>query len=281
MRHQVLCIALGASVAVAGLGTAGQAATPEQADMLYDLLKMQEIVSVMAEEGLDYGADLEEAMFPGSGGAHWRSVLGDIYDADRMQATVRSGFQKALSNETIQIAEMIAFYSSDLGQHVVELELSARRAILDPDIDMAAREATQEAKRNEDDRIGQIEAFIDVNDLIERNVVGSLNSNIAFFHGLSRAGGDLYRMSEEEILTDAWNSEAELRKDSEEWLLSYLNLAYQPLSEAELDSYIEFSDSSAGRMLLDASFEAYNHMFNAISETLGTAAGEFAMSQEL
>lgn len=279
MRHLLALITL-----CAAIGSSAHAADPDEVSQLYGALRVPEMVALMAQEGLNYGEDLEEAMFPDAGGAAWDRLVQQIYDPAKMEQTVRAQFQIAFSDDRIAPAEledMLAFYASDLGQRIVALELSAREAILNPEIDAIAHEAASEAASEETPRFAQIQQFISVNDLIERNVAGSLNSNMAFFTGLSATGGDLYEMSESDILTEVWQSENEVRNDSRNWLEAYLHMAYQPLSDAELESYTSFSDTRPGRRLLDASFEAYNTMFNAISAQLGEAAGQFATSEQL
>ena len=78
---------------------------------------------------------------------------------------------------------MIAFFEGPLGRRVVELELSARRALLDEDVEAASRTALEARRADDDPLLDRLEAFISVNDLIESNVVGALNSNIAFYRG--------------------------------------------------------------------------------------------------
>ena len=61
--------------------------------------------------------------------------------------------------------------------------------------------------------------------------------------------GGALEMSEGEILADVWAQEEDTRADTEEWLYGFLLLAYQPLSDDQLDDYVALSASPEGRAL--------------------------------
>lgn len=265
-------LSLGASAAVAQ--------DAPTADALFDALGMPEIIRIMALEGESYGDTLAEGMFPGrSDSAEWDQTVSVIYDPERMEQEVRAAFAEEL--EGADIAPMYDFFASDLGEKIVSLEVSAREAMLDPSVEEASGDVAARAVEEGGPRIEQIDAFIEVNDLIERNVVGGMNSNYAFYLGLSDGGGLQVPMSPDELLRDVWMQEPQIRQDTTEWLYSFLLLAYQPLSDAELDAYIAFSETEAGQDLIRASFTAYNGMFDDISHGMGLAASRYVGGQEL
>ncbi|MFT4619439.1 MAG: hypothetical protein ACI90Y_000752, partial [Polaromonas sp.] len=70
------------------------------------------------------------------------------------------------------------------------------------------------------------------------------------------------------------------RISSEEWLLSYLGLAYSALNDAELEAYIEMSDTEAGGAFNRAVFEAFDVLFNRTSYELGKAAARFMTAED-
>jgi len=51
------------------------------------------------------------------------------------------------------------------------------------------------------------------------------------------------------------------------------SLAYSPLTEAEMESYIRFWESPAGQRLNAALFAAFDTVFRDVSQDLGRAAG--------
>ena len=123
--------------------------------------------------------------------------------------------------------------------------------------------------------------FIDANDLIETNVVGAMNSNYAFYQGLLAGGAFPYELTEEQVLADVWGQEPEIRQNTTEWLYSFFILAYQPLPQEDLETYIAFSETEAGAALNDALFAAFDGMFEDISQALGLAASRYMGGQDL
>ena len=132
-----------------------------------------------------------------------------------------------------------------------------------------------------DARLAAIDRFIAINDLIEFNVAGGLNSHYAFYSALSEAGAFDRALTEEEILADVWSQEEMLREDNGHWLRSYLVLAYDPLTDAELDAYIAFSGSDAGQRLNRVLFATFDAMFVDISRAVGVAAARHLRGEEL
>ncbi|MFO8127697.1 hypothetical protein [Yoonia sp.] len=120
-----------------------------------------------------------------------------------------------------------------------------------------------------------------MNDLIEANVVGSLNSSYAFYTGLIDGGAMPADVTTETALQNVWSQEPDVRSDTTEWVYSFLLMAYQPLSDAELEAYIAFSRTEAGQDMSGALFSAFDGMFDDISRGLGLASSRFMVSQEL
>lgn len=249
------------------------------ADALFDLMGLPEIVAVMREEGMTHGEDIGIDLFGGSPTGAWMQQLEVIYDAARMEDTLRSDFTAAL--EGVELDSIQAFYASETGQQVVSLEVAARRALLDPEVEEASREAAVVAMTEGEPRVAQVERFIDANDLVEANVVGAMNSNYAFYMGLMDGGAMPGQMTEEQVLSDVWSQEPEIRQSSTEWLYSFLLMAYAPLDDAQMEAYIAFSESEPGQELNQALFDAFDRMFVDISRALGLAAAEAMTVQEL
>ena len=113
------------------------------------------------------------------------------------------------------------------------------------------------------------------------NVAGALSGNLAFLTGLDEAGVNGTRLPQDELLSQVWGQEAQIRDDTQVWLQSYLGLAYDPLTEAELETYIAFWESPAGQRLNAALFLAFDAVFSGVSHDLGRAAGAAMLSQEI
>jgi hypothetical protein len=248
----------------------------QEADALFDRLRLPEMISVMRAEGLDYGETLAMDMFAGGASPAWEEMLSDIYDTTRMETLVRARFVAALQD--VDTAPLMAFFASDTGREIVTLELSAREAMIDDAVEQAARD-TWRLMQDDAPRLEQITRFVEANDLVEANVAGALNASYRFYAGMVEGGG--LEMSEADILTDVWSQEEATREDTREWLFGFLLMAYQPLSADQMDSYIALSGSEEGRALNNALFDAFNRMYDDISFGLGLAVAQQMRGQDL
>ena len=250
-----------------------------QIDALYAALGLPEIIAIMQEEGIDYGKELGAEMFPAGAGAEWQDAVAAIYDVSIMNEEVRGAFGEAIVDD--DIPAMLDFFTSDRGRQIIELEVSARRAMLDPAVEDASREVAAAQVSDETDRFLAIRDFVDTNDLIESNVVGALNSSYAFYMGLIDGGVMPPDVTPETALQDVWAQEPDIRANTTEWVYAFLLLAYQPLSDDDLAAYQAFSETDAGADLNDALFLAFDGMFEDISRALGLASSRFMLTQEL
>ncbi len=251
----------------------------EKLDALFDALGMPEIIAVMRDEGLEYGTTLATDLLPGGASTDWSDAVAAIYDPQMMYEEVRGAFGEALEGDDIDA--MLTFFTTQPGRSIVDLEVSARRAMLDDAVEEAAIDAARLAMLDETPRYLMVQDFVVANDLIESNVVGALNSSFAFYTGLIDGGAMPAGVTAEAALENVWGQEGEIRESTTEWVYSFLLMAYQPLSDDALSAYITFSKSDAGQDLTTALFVAFDGMFNDISRGLGLAASRFMLSQEL
>lgn len=267
-----LCLATATATSAAAQGVA-------PVDTLFRAMGLPDILQIMREEGLAYGKTLEADLFTGAGGESWGKLVDEIYDLDRMTATVRNRLDSELAAR--DLAPMIDFYTSDRGREIVALEVSARRALMDEAVEEAAKARLAEMLRIDAPRLRVLRSFAESADLIEHNVVGALNANYAFYTGLVDGGAFDGTMTEEEILTDIWSQEDTVRADTHEWLYSYLVLAFQPLATEDIEAYAAFNASEAGAVLNRALFAAFDEMYEALSLALGHGAARFIGGAEL
>ena len=238
---------------------------------LTDVLKMDEILSVMRDEGLEYGKTLEDDMFPGRGGDAWRAQVARIYDPVTMRQEFDAALVAELSGAGEQLDQIVEFFGSDRGQSILGLEIEARRALLDPSVEDAAKMAWANLQETDDPLVERIMRFAEANDLIESNVMGALNSSFAFSKGLAQAGAFPQDMTEDQMLADIWGQEADVRAETTGWLFPFLSLAYGPMPEADMDAYIAFSETRAGQQVNAALFAAFDKVFTRVSFDLGRA----------
>lgn len=250
-----------------------------QVEALFDAMSLDELLIVMRDEGIEYGQQIADDLFPGKASTEWDGKVSQIYALDAMTQTIRSGL--AASLEGADMDAIVGFFEGDLGQQIIALEVSARQALMDEAVEDASKEAAALALIDETPRAALVTEFVEVNDLVETNVVGAMNANYAFYVGLLDGGGVPGAMSQDDILADVWSQEPEIRQNTTEWVYSYLMLAYQPLSDEQLQDYIAFSKTNPGEDINAALFASFDAMFEEISEALGRAASQQMMAQDL
>ena len=130
-------------------------------------------------------------------------------------------------------------------------------------------DALQDMRQRGDDRLDLLEDFIAANDLIESNVVGAMNSDIAYFRGFSAGAQKDMGLDEADIMREVWAGEPEARAQVMEWVYGFSALAYQPLDEDEFDAYIAFGKTDAGRALNTAVFAAFDNVYADLARGLG------------
>ncbi|MDG3039905.1 hypothetical protein [Roseicyclus marinus] len=257
----------------------GLAETAPELRTLLTEMGLYDILEVMAAEGIAGGPEMEANMFPGRGGAAWAAVVAGIYSADRMARD----FEAALPLDRLSedhVATLRAFYATDIGARVAAGELAARQSFLEPGVEETAGELAASRAAEDHPRIALLTEFIAVNDLVELNVSGALNSNFAFYRGLSDGGAFAQPMPENLMLTEVWGQEGEIRTDLTEWLYAYQTLAYDDLEDAELRTYIDLTATEAGQALNAALFAGFAALFDSISYDLGVAAAHFISGEE-
>lgn len=267
-------------IAAAALALMGQGAAHAGTAELTAALRIGDIVAIMRDEGIAYAATMREDMFPDADAAPWEARVGAVYDTQKITAA----FELALADRldgAADIDAMTGFFASTLGQRIVTLEADARRALIDEGVQETAREtwAAQQAKGGA--RVDLITRFVQVNDMVERNVMGTLNSNLEFYRGMAAAGGPMAQMAEGDMLAEVWSQEDQIRTDAQDWVYPYLAMAYAPLTDAELQAYIDFSETPAGQRLNGALFDAFDVVFADISRRLGLAAGQQLQGQDI
>ncbi len=268
-----------AAVVAAGLAGPLGAEPASSARDLYEALALPELLSIMREEGIGYGSELEADLFPGAGRAAWAETVERIYDLARMEAAILGGLETGLPPEAAEAA--LAYFTTEQGRRIVGLEIAARRALLDDAVEEAAREGWMTLEMEDGPRWQLLTRFAEVNDLIESNVAGAMTSNYAFYLGLMEGSAFGSDLSEGEIVSDVWSQEDAIREDTVDWVYSFIGLAYQPLSDAELEAYIVFAATPEGQALNRTLFESFNAMFAEISRDLGRSAARFISGRDL
>lgn len=266
-------------------GRADQAAQEERVTTLMEMMGLDEIIAIMRDEGLAYGAELGSDMLSGGGGSTWDMLVDSIYDVDTMTSLVEQRFLASFGQA--DAAPLITFFEGKTGGQIVELEIAARRAFMDAAVEEAARESFRQVEgdlaaqspRSIDPHLSAIETYIEANDLIGFNVMGALNANLLFYRGLIEGGA--LEMSEAEVVSDVWAQEDDTRAETREWIYAFLMLAYEPLEPAQINAYADLSLTPSGRTMNRALFEAFDQMYGELSQALGFAVAGQMLGEEL
>ena len=293
MVRGTLAVLVALTVVVAGPAGSGTAARAEQTvrdeaeqrRQLYDALGVDGLIEVMRREGAVYGDGIGAEFLGDSGAEGWAAVVARIYDRDKMRASAAAGLDAGIG--AADLAPLIAFFTSETGQRIVQLELTAREAFLDPEAEDRARAAYLDAETAVTEgkdaalarRLELLEAYVAVNDLVEFNVAGALTANLRFYRGL--ADGGAWETTEEDMLIEVWGQEEEIRADTVEWLMAYLLLAYAPLTDDELAEYVALSERPEGRVLNKALFAGFDAMYADLSYALGLAMAVQLQGEDL
>jgi hypothetical protein len=252
------------------------ASAEESLDELVGAMRLDEVVTILVDEGRRYAATLNTDMLDGDAGSYFFSRVDEIYAPDEMVQTMRDTIREELN--PVQISEAAVFFSSDLGQTIISLENSARRALGDPAVEEMAQENAKTMDRDSD-RFHLIEEYIEVNDLVVRNVEGTLSSDFSFFQGMASiqdTGSD-----DRALLAELFSQREEMESDTREWLHGFLVLAYQPLTDVQMRENIAFSASETGQALNQALFVGFDRVYDRISYELGEAVGFAMQSSDL
>lgn len=245
--------------------------------VLMDVLKIDQLSGILHSEGVAFGDALNRDWLEGQGGPAWQQQVTRIYDPQRISEGIRAGLEPSLTGETLE--QVITFFASDLGERIITLENSARRAMADPAVEEQARAQFAARHSTSDTRLDQINRMIDAGDLVNRNVTSALNSNYQFLRAL--VDGDIYMMTENEILDDVLSEREEIMEDTTSWLGAFLTLAYSPLTLEELTAYADFSETAGGKALNAGFFAGFDPLYEDISYALGRAMAMNMAAEEL
>ncbi|MFZ0099086.1 MAG: hypothetical protein WAK98_11425 [Gemmobacter sp.] len=285
-----MALAVGlASVGPGGLGvapasaetTVEQAAILPQVQDLVSAMRISELAQVLQSEGEAYGVQLKDEMFPDRGGSDWAAMVTRIYQADGLTEEFTRSLSSELAGKPEVATKAQAFFASPTGRKIIGLEIEARRAMLDDATEEAAKEAFGAMEAKGAPRVDALRRFVAANDLVEMNVMGALNANLAFYKGMSQGGAFTEDMTESDMLAEVWAQEDQVRQETEDWLWPYLALAYQPLSDEEMQAYQVFSEAPEGRALNAALFAAFDASFVRISGELGRAVALMVQGQDI
>ena len=258
---------------------------PSQADDLVRAFLLPELFDIMATEGRN--SVLEDGATPlqGNALALFRNDVTMIYQPERMLAEFATALETELARTPDARADALEFAATDPGRRILRLELAARDALLDDDVNRFARMALDDARSSTAEsqaarRLELVRARIDANDLVELNVALGLNTSFAYYRGMM-AENAVQGMTSEMLLQLVWAQEPDIRAEIEDWIESYFLMAYQPLAAAEMEDYVAYVGTPLAQEFNRAMFRAFDTVFSEISFQVGRALGRRLNVEEL
>lgn len=252
------------------------------AQRVWEALGLEAMVPILRDEAMREAEQLEAEGLVAPGGGPWAVTVGQIHAPARLRRAFDTGLAAGVAGQDAALLdEALSFYETGLGPRFVQLEVSARRAMLVPEVEEAARARFAEADLAQAPRALLIRRLIDEADLLAPNVATGMNASVAFSLGFAEGGGFDMPPTMEELLAEAWGQEAQIEAEAEAWMQSFLMLAYSPLSDAEIESYLAYAVSPAGRALSDLLFAAFDAVFVQTSREMGLAAALRGEGQRL
>ena len=246
---------------------------------------LPELFEIMAEEGRRSAVADGEIPLQGRALAEFERNVAAIYNAEAMRQAFEASVMAELESQPAVLADALEFAATELGARVLRLEISARAALLDDEIDEISRITLEEARDADPEapraaRLDMVRARIDANDLIDLNVSLGLNTSLAYYRGfLSEQATQ--SLGADDLLTLVWSQEDMLRADIEDWIESYFLLAYQPLNDADLQSYTDYLSTPLAQAFNLAMFTAFDQVFSDLSVALGRVMGRGMLAEEL
>lgn len=244
--------------------------------VLMDALRMPDLVQALREEGLGDAQDINATMLNGQGGALWLDQVSQLYAPGPIEDAFFNALKNGMDDDALNGA--VQFFDSDRGQRITALEIAAREAMMDAAVEEAASEGFA-ALADDDPHFLLVSEFVAISDLMELNVALTMSASYQFTRGL--ADGGLLEMTEDQILAQVWQSEPSLREEAKGWLYGYFLLAQQPLALDDLEAYVAFAESPAGRALNAALFAGYEAVFTDIAYGLGRAVALNASGNDI
>ena len=255
---------------------AGSSGMEPDLESLVEALRLMEVMEILGREGLEHGQELDKALLGGNAGTYFTQQVEAIFDAEAMTGRFKATMAEHMSAQAVD--QSVAFFASDLGRRIIGLEISARVAFGEDDVQDMAVEVLDKLP-HDDARRRLVAEYVAANDLVARNVKGTQSSEYNMYRGL--VDGGYLAGDDGSYLAGMMADREALMHDTEEWAMSFHLMAYQPLSEDDQRANIAFSRSESGQLFNTAMFKAFDGMYDDIFYRLGRLVARFEDAADL
>lgn len=256
----------------------GAAAHADAARVL-DLLQTDRLFAILQREGVSYGNDLAQDMLGQPADASWSAIVRAIHDPAKLLPEYRDRFAASLN--PAQSGAIETWLSSDPGRRAVDLELTAREAMLAPEVEDKAIGGAARASEAHDPALAAVRRVIAAGDTIDTGVTSAMNANLAFYRAMAGAGAFPQKPDDAAMIADVAAQEDAYRQDITSWTEGWLLFAYRPLSAQDMKDLAAFAASPAGRALSQAQTAAFDAIYDETSAELGRALARRVRASDL
>jgi hypothetical protein len=185
----------------------------------------------------------------------------DAIDTRSLNQSVQDYMVEEMSLDEIQ--QVLSWLASPLGKRVVAMEISASQ----PDTMMKMFEVykTEQARPDRLERIQRIDEAV-----LSKERTKDLMVNIQVFFGMAMAAesGAMQRASYGQTRYNMEQAMAPMWGELDQVVTMMYLFTYQGLSDAELDQYVEFTESSVGRKYNQVLYEGLSDAFTNAGKSL-------------
>lgn len=204
-------------------------------------------------------------------GPQWEHTVSDLFTTEKMRGLAIDILSETLSDKALQHG--IAFYGSDLGQRLVEVE-NTSHMIEANDIKKAqGARLIAEMQDSQPERLSAMTALITALDSTDQAIVAMQELQVRFLLAASAAGVIELRMDEADMRAAFDTQAPELRKSMRESALSSAAFTYRDISDADVRAYakaLEHPDMQELYHLMNAvQFEVTADRFEALAVQMG------------
>ena len=210
----------------------------------------------------------------------WDQAAKEAFPSDALFEEITANMDGLLDEDVLGPSR--AFLLSDLGRRVTALEEQAQSAELSMDvINEEGAQILSDLIRTSAGRLDDYKRLIDALGAIDSETASAMNLNYAIQLGMSQSGKLPFSLSEAEILSLVASQEDSIRAQIREQI--YINFAYTyyDLSDEDLEAYIAFLTSRAGRSLYSAIQVATETVVSQRATIFGRRLMELQGIQEL
>jgi hypothetical protein len=268
IKNQLFLLALSALTCLFALVSAAQAADRANLEAFLKVTGFDVAIDSIALSATS-APDLL-GMNQGDFGAQWTAVAEDVFDTDLMQNRALDILEATLEDNLL--AHAAAFYASDLGQRLVEVENSSHMAD-DEEKDLVGNAMLADLKAKDDPRIDlfrRMSIAIDPNDIGPKAMT---EIQVRFILAASYAGVIELRTDEDGLRALLNENAEEMAEAIETSSLANAAYTYRDFTLEELVAYteaLEHPDMMTVYELMNAvHFEVMSNRFEALALRMG------------